>query len=158
MGTSFPCFYERAVIMRLTFHAEYSLRVLMYLALKPERLCSIAEIAAAYRISENHLTKVVHALGKQGFIETLRGRAGGLKLALPPATILLGDVLRRIEGEFEGPDCQACPALPACGLTGVFGRAYEAFLGVFNQYTVADTVKDEARLKPLLLDIAIDRA
>ncbi|WP_019459254.1 Rrf2 family transcriptional regulator, partial [Roseomonas sp. B5] len=80
--------------MRLTLHSDYALRTLIFLGLRPQRLVSIAEIAKAYRISENHLTKVVHRLGQAGFVETLRGRGGGLRLARPPEEIRIGDVVR----------------------------------------------------------------
>ena len=136
--------------MRLTHYSEYSLRVMMYLGLNSDRICSIAEIAQAYRISENHLTKVVHALGKQGLIETLRGRGGGLRLARAPDTISLGEVVRHAEGALQKPDCEKCPAVSACVLTGVFNRAFGAFLDVFDQYTVADMIRPGARLKALL--------
>lgn len=136
--------------MRLTHYSEYSLRVLMYLALHPERLCSIAEIAQAYRISENHLTKVAHALGKQGLVETLRGRGGGLRLARPPEAISLGEVVRQAEGALQAPDCRQCPAVSACTLTNVFNRAFDAFLAVFDAYTVADIIRPGDRLRALL--------
>ena len=136
--------------MRLTHYSEYSLRVLMYLGLHTDRICSIAEIAQASRISESHLTKIVHALGKEGLVETLRGRGGGLRLARPAAAISLGEVVRHAEGVLQKPDCAECPAVPACSLTGVFNRAFDAFLGVFDQYTVADMIRPGARLRALL--------
>lgn len=136
--------------MRLTRYSEYSLRVLLYLGLHQDRHCSIAEIAAAYRISEAHLNKVAHKLGKLGFIETLRGRHGGLKLARPAADISLGEVIRHTEGGLQTPDCADCPLVTSCTLTGVLGRALRAFLGVFEQYTVADIVASPDELRGLL--------
>jgi len=136
--------------MRLTRYSEFSLRVLLYLGLHQDRRCSIAEIAASYRISESHLNKVVHMLGKLGFIETLRGRNGGLKLARAPADISLGEVIRHTEGGLQTPDCAECPVLSACTLTGVLGRALRAFLQVFDEYTVADIIASPDGLRDLL--------
>ena len=136
--------------MRLTLYSEYSLRVLLYLGLHRERLCSIAEIASAYGISDSHLTKVVHALGKDGFIKTVRGRRGGMRLAHAPEAISLGEVIRRTEGGLQSPGCDACPLVSACTLTGVLERAYGAFLQVFDAYTVADITISGDVLRGLL--------
>ncbi|MES2602709.1 MAG: Rrf2 family transcriptional regulator, partial [Pseudomonadota bacterium] len=83
--------------MRLTTYSDYALRMLMYLALKEDRLATIAEIAASYDISSNHLMKVAHQLGVAGYVETVRGRGGGLRLAKQPDTIRLADVVRYTE-------------------------------------------------------------
>lgn len=136
--------------MRITRYTEYSLRVLLYLGLHRERLCSIAEIAAAYRISQSHLTKVVQSLGKQGFIETLRGRNGGLRLARAPEAISLAEVIRLNEGGLQSPDCDACPVVSACTLTGVLTRALRAFVQVFEDYTLADIIVSGDSLRALL--------
>jgi Rrf2 family nitric oxide-sensitive transcriptional repressor len=138
--------------MRITRYTEYSLRVLLYLGLHQDRLCLIAEIATAYRISESHLTKVVQSLGKQGFIETSRGRNGGLRLARAPETICLADVLRHTEDGLQSPDCAECPLIPACKLRGMLSRALRAFLQVFEEYTVADIITPGAPLRGLLID------
>lgn len=136
--------------MRLTRYSEYSLRVLLYLGLHQERRCSIAEIAAAYGISESHLNKVVHMLGRVGFVDTQRGRNGGLRLARPAEAISLGEVLRYTEGGLKSPDCEACPVVSACSLTGILGRALRAFMQVFDEYTVADIVASPQELRRLL--------
>jgi Rrf2 family nitric oxide-sensitive transcriptional repressor len=136
--------------MRLTRYTEYSLRVLLYLGLNRDRLCSVAEIAESYRISRSHLTKVVHALGKHGFIETHRGRNGGLRLAHLPGAISLGQVVRHTEGGLQSPDCAACRLVSACRLTGVLGRAMQAFMQVFDDYTVADLITPGDTLRALL--------
>ncbi len=138
--------------MRITRYTEYSLRVLLYLGLHQGRLCSIAEIAGAYRISESHLTKVVQSLGKQGFIDTLRGRNGGLRLARAPEAISLADVIRHTEGGLQSLDCADCPLVPACKLSGMLRRALHAFLEVFEEYTVADIITPGAPLRGLLID------
>ena len=136
--------------MRLTLYTDYSLRVLLYLGLHPGRLCSIAEIARGYKISESHLTKVVHALGKQAVIETLRGRGGWIRLARPPEAIRLGEVVRQTEGGLQSPDCASCPLSPGCVLTGVLHKAMRAFFAVFDDYTVADLIVPERGLQALL--------
>jgi Rrf2 family nitric oxide-sensitive transcriptional repressor len=136
--------------VRLTRYTEYSLRVLLYLGLRRDRLCSISEIATAYRISESHLTKVVQGLGRQGFIETQRGRGGGLRLAKPPEAIPLADVIRRNESGLENPDCANCPLVPACRLTGILNQALRAFVQVFEAYTLADILGPGDRMLALL--------
>jgi Rrf2 family nitric oxide-sensitive transcriptional repressor len=138
--------------MRLTRYTEYSLRILLYLGLRQDRLCSIAEIAAAYRISESHLTKVVQALGRQGFIDTQRGRGGGLRLARPPEAISLAEVVRLNESGLKNPDCSDCPLVPACKLTGILNQALRAFVQVFEDYTLSDILGPGDRLLALLDD------
>src|SRR4051812_10498298 len=93
--------------MRLTFYTDYSLRMLMYLALKPDGLATVGEVARAYRRSRGHLSKVAHQLGLAGYVESVRGRRGGLRLARPAATIGIGDVVRRTE-----PDMALAPCFP----------------------------------------------
>lgn len=136
--------------MKITRYTEYALRVLLYLGLHEDRLCSVSEIAERYDISRSHLTKVVNMLGHLGVIETHRGRNGGLRLARKPVEISLGEVVRHTEGEMQMPDCPACRIKTACRLPGVLGKAAEAFLAVFDDYTVADVLKDGASLKRLL--------
>ena len=140
--------------MHLTLHADYALRTLMYLGLRPDRLASIQEIAAAYRISENHLTKVVHRLGKAGFIETLRGRGGGLRLARPAAAINVGAVVRVMEDDLALLVCFAPDGTPAgdglegggcviagvCHLRSTLAEALGAFLAVLDGKSLADLV------------------
>ena len=103
--------------MRLTTMTDYALRLLMYVAQRPERLCTIAEVAQAYGISEAHLMKVTHQLGLQGWLETVRGKGGGMRLAYPPAKINLGAVVRGVEPDFYLADCFSPNS--ACTLTGM---------------------------------------
>jgi len=124
--------------VRLTRYTDYALRVLLYLGARPERLCSIAEMARAYGISQNHLMKVVHDLGKAGFVASVRGRTGGIRLARPPEQIVIGSVVRHAEEGFDLVDCGRCVIAPACGLPSVLGEALAAFLAVLDRYSLAD--------------------
>ncbi len=138
--------------MQLTRYSDYSLRVLIYLALDPERLVTIDDIARSYDISKAHLTKVVHQLGLRGYVETVRGRGGGVRLARRPQEIRVGDVVRSTEENMALVECfepasSQCAIEAACGLRGVLQEALAAFLAVLDRYTLADLVA--RRRKPL---------
>ena len=138
--------------MQLTRYSDYSLRVLMYLALDPERLVTIEEIAQSYGISKAHLMKVVHQLGLRGYVDTVRGRGGGLRLGRRPEEIRVGEVVRSTEENMALVECfepasSQCAIEPACGLRSVLHEALAAFLGVLDRYTLADLVA--RRRKPL---------
>src|SRR5262245_14810720 len=137
--------------VQLTRYSDYSLRVLIYLALDPERLVTIEDIARGYDISKAHLMKVVHQLGLRGYVETVRGRGGGLRLARPAEEIAVGDVLRSTEESMALVECfgptSGCAIEPACGLRPVLQEALAAFLAVLDGYTLADLVA--RRRKPL---------
>ncbi|MBL6455829.1 Rrf2 family transcriptional regulator [Belnapia sp. T6] len=130
--------------MRLTLYTDYALRTLIYLGLRSDRRVSIREVAAAHRISENHLVKVVHQLGRGGFVETTRGKGGGLRLARAPETIRIGDVVRFTEEDmalvacFEGAEGSGCALVNACRLQSLLGEALGAFLAVLDRHTLAD--------------------
>jgi Rrf2 family nitric oxide-sensitive transcriptional repressor len=136
--------------MRLTVHSDYALRVLMYLGAKPENLATIEEIAVAYGISENHLMKVVHRLAQHGFVETLRGRGGGLRLGKPADTVTLGDVLRAVEEDFELVQCfgaeDTCRITKVCRLKHVLRRALDAYFEELDAWTLADIVSNRKAL------------
>lgn len=141
--------------MRLTVHSDYALRVLMYLAVKQHELATIAEIAGSYDISENHLMKVVHQLGVAGYVETIRGRGGGLRLARPVETIGLADVVRTTEPDLAIVSCfepvdAPCAIKPCCVLRRALEKARNAFMAVLEEYTLGDLVKPRARLAGLL--------
>lgn len=136
--------------MRLTRYTDYSLRVLIHLALNDDRLCSIGEIARTYDVSHNHLMKVVNALAHDGFIETVRGRAGGMGLARPAEKISVGEVVRRTEEGFQLADCSGCTLSPACGLTGVLAKGMQAMMAVFDSYTIADLLTDRDAMRRLM--------
>lgn len=141
--------------MRLTVYTDYSLRLLMYLALKDDGLATIAEVAKSYGISKNHLMKVAHELGVAGYVETVRGRSGGLRLARPMASIGLGEVVRHTEPDFALVPCLTpidgpCAIRPSCVLKRALDKARQAFVGVLDDYTLGDLVQPKSRLRSLL--------
>jgi Rrf2 family nitric oxide-sensitive transcriptional repressor len=141
--------------MQLTQFTDYSLRVLIYLGLRPDRLSTIEEIAGAYGISESHLTKVAHRLGRLGIIETLRGRKGGMRLKHSPASINIGATVRLMETNLNMVECfdreeNTCPIAPVCMLAGVLGEALDAFLSVLDRYTLADILRNRRDLGGIL--------
>jgi len=138
--------------MQLTRYTDFSLRVLIYLAVRPDNLATIEELSKAYAISRAHLMKVVHQLGRGGFLETVRGRGGGFQLARAPEGINVGDVVRYSEGKINLVECfdpatSHCRIEPVCGLRGVLEEALETFLETLDRYTLADLVA--RRRKPL---------
>lgn len=137
--------------MRLTRYTDYAMRTLLFLGARPEAVCSIAEIARAYGISQNHLMKVVNELGRAGFVTSLRGRAGGIRLARPAAEINVGAVVRHMEEDFQLADCEHCVISPACGLIGVLDEALAAFLAVLDRYSLADLLGRRAAMVRQLL-------
>jgi Rrf2 family nitric oxide-sensitive transcriptional repressor len=141
--------------MRLTVYTDYALRVLMYVALHPERLPTIGEIASSYGISRNHLMKVVYELGLASYVVTVRGKNGGLRLARAPQDIVLGEVVRRTEPDMALVPCfeptrAPCAITPACILRRALHEARSAFLEVLDGYTLADLVKNRTMLSALL--------
>jgi Rrf2 family nitric oxide-sensitive transcriptional repressor len=140
--------------MHLTAFSDYTLRTLMYLALRPNTLCTIDEIANAYGISVNHLTKVVHQAAQAGEIATVRGQHGGSRLARAPETIIIGAVVRRAEPDLDIAPCfgsgTACAIQPACVLQGALGDALAAFFAVLDRTTLADLVRPQRQLSALL--------
>jgi Rrf2 family nitric oxide-sensitive transcriptional repressor len=141
--------------MRLTVYSDYALRMLMYLALKKDGLATIAEIAESYDISANHLMKVAHQLGVGGYVETVRGRGGGLRLAKPVEAIGLAEVVRYTEPDMAIVSCfkpidAPCAIRPSCVLRRALEKAREAFMAVLEEYTLGDLVQPRARLAGLL--------
>lgn len=139
--------------MRLTAYTDYSLRVLVYLSIQDERLATIKEISEQYGISKNHLMKLVHDLGKNGFVETVRGKNGGLRMGRDPAKITVGAVVRAMEKDmsivecFDSENYEECQILHACILKGAMRKARKAFLDVLDGYTIKDLVKPKSKLK-----------
>lgn len=141
--------------MQLTAYTDYSLRVLIYLGLHPDRLATISEIADAYRISRNHLLKVVHHLGQIGAIQTFRGKSGGIRLATEPEHLNIGAIVRQTEPHLDLLECfniakDTCPITPACALKSILDQAKRSFLAVLDQYTLADVLKNRERLSELM--------
>jgi Rrf2 family nitric oxide-sensitive transcriptional repressor len=130
--------------MRLTTMTDYALRLLMHVAQQRDRLCTIAEVAQVYGISEAHLMKITHQLGLGGWIETVRGKGGGMRLAREPAQINLGELVRSVEPDFMLVECMdsssACTLTGRCGLTRVFSGALDAFMKQLDGYTLADVL------------------
>ena len=124
--------------MRLTRHTDYAIRVLLYLGAQPEKVCSISEIARAYGISQNHLMKVVNDLVNAGYLESVRGRYGGVRLARLPKDINIGEVIRHTEDGFNLVDCGSCIIAPACGMTSALKEALAAFMKVLDGYSLED--------------------
>lgn len=131
--------------MNLTLYSDYSLRVLLYLSLRPDERVSIDEIASFYRISKDHLVKIVHHLGKLGYIQTIRGRNGGIELAKDPGDITIGEIVRKTEPNFNivecfHPETNHCAVTGVCRLKIILSNALDAFLSVLDQYTLQDMV------------------
>lgn len=129
--------------MRLTLQTDYALRVLMFLAARPTHLATIQEVSDAYGISRNHLMKVVLNLARAGFVETVRGRSGGLRLQRAASAIGIGDVVRRIEDDFCIVECfndrrSVCVIGGVCRLQGILREALNAYLAVLDRHTLAD--------------------
>lgn len=145
--------------MHITRYTDYSIRVLIYLSVQGDRLATIQEIAESYDISRNHLMKIVHQLNKKGYIETVRGKKGGMRLRRSPADINIGVLVRETEQDFNIVECFAgkngCKIVPVCGLKNMFGEAVEAFLKVLDQYTLEDVIPPGHRQQLLrILQIA----
>jgi Rrf2 family nitric oxide-sensitive transcriptional repressor len=140
--------------MKLNLQSDYALRVLIYVGTNEEGLSTIQEIADAFSISKAHLMKVVHRLGKYGYLETVRGKNGGMRLKARPETIRVGDVVRAIEQDLAVIGCLGqesfCRIQGACVLTGALREATDAFLGVLDQYTLADLLAPRTSLARVL--------
>ncbi len=143
--------------MQLTRYSDYALRVLTHLALNGHRRCTVREIADAYGVSESHLTKVIHHLGRSGYIATVRGAGGGLELAKPASGISLGAVYREFEPGFELAECFAdrercaCPIAGYCEMTRVLELALQAFFEVLDRHTLEDLLTTAPALKRMLI-------
>lgn len=140
--------------MRLSSFSDYSLRVLMYLGVHAGRLVTIAEIGGAYGISVNHLTKVAHQLGRLGYVETVRGKGGGIRLGKPAAAIPLGEVIRQTENDWALVECfstgASCQIHAACRLPPILDEALAALFKVLDSYTLADLLQSPVDLTQAL--------
>jgi len=136
--------------VQLTRYTDYSLRVLIYLALHPDG-ATIREMADRYGVSQNHLIKVVHNLGKLGLIDTHRGKGGGVRLAADPAGLRIGQIVLKVEPGFRLAECfkpegNTCPISGICTLTHVLREAGDSFIETLDQYTLADLCANKEQL------------
>ncbi|MBF0281318.1 MAG: Rrf2 family transcriptional regulator [Zetaproteobacteria bacterium] len=141
--------------MQLTLYTDYTLRVLLYLALHPEKRCTITEISTAYGISRNHLVKVVHKLGQGEWISTTRGKNGGMQLARPPKEINIGQLVRETEPHMNILECfdketNTCPIIAPCSLKHVLFQARKAFMDVLDRHTLADALNQPEQIIQIL--------
>ena len=145
--------------MQLTLYTDYSLRVLLYLTMHPDERITITEIAEYFGISRNHLVKVVHNLGKIGLIQTIRGKSGGLLLAVSPDDINIATVVKQIEPHMNLLECfddatNTCPITMQCSLKGVLFQARQGFVDVLEKYTLADMLPKTTQ--PIEITIPVD--
>ncbi|MBS1691675.1 MAG: Rrf2 family transcriptional regulator [Actinobacteria bacterium] len=140
--------------MKHTSHADYALRVLMYLRVAPGRRGSVGDIASAHRISRNHLDKVVQRLAGAGIVETARGRAGGVQLVRDPAAITVGEIMRTMESDFAVVEClgpvRYCRIAGVCGARDVFSRALDAYFAVLDEVTLEEIAANDQGLRGAL--------
>ncbi|HKA45385.1 MAG TPA: Rrf2 family transcriptional regulator [Burkholderiales bacterium] len=141
--------------MRLTTFSDYSMRMLIYLAAAPHQRATIAEVARAYGVSEHHMVKVVHLLGKAGFLKNTRGKGGGVELALPASEINVGRVMRFTEGEDMPAECfdrarNTCRISSACRLQRALHEAVESFYRVLDRYTLESLTANRSKVRVLL--------
>jgi len=141
--------------MRLTRFTDYALRTLIYVGVRSPELCSIREVSVRYGLPQSHLTKVVHELGRMGYLETVRGRGGGIRLGRDAARINLGELVRRTEPDFNivqcfGPGQGRCCIEPVCALGPILEEALEQFLGVLDRHSLEDLLASKRLLAELL--------
>ncbi len=140
--------------MKLTSHTNYAIRMLMFCASKQE-LATVSEIARFYDLPEKFLFKILGGLSSLGFVETIRGRNGGIRLSIPAEDIRLGDVVRQVEENFEMAECfkqgdVSCPLVATCGMNEALSRALQSFFDVLNEYTIADLIRSDHNINVLL--------
>ncbi len=143
--------------VRLNLFTDYCLRTLMYLGMH-EGVARRSDVAKAYAISDNHLMKVVHWLSSAGYVDTMRGRGGGIRLSRPPISISIGELVRRSESgsymvECFEPGNQSCHIAPVCQLKPVLHEAQEAMLSVLDRYSLADVLGDRQSLRSILIPV-----
>lgn len=141
--------------MQLSAYSDYALRVLMQTALQSPKRVTVDEVAATFGISRHHLVKIVHDLGRNGYLQTHRGIGGGFTLSHAPEKIRLGDVVRMGEEAETVIECMdrknlPCRIFPACRLKGILDEAAAAFFGVLDGYTLADLVKQPSKMRAIL--------
>lgn len=140
--------------MQLTQFTDYSLRALIFIGLRENNHCSVSDIAKSYGISRNHLVKVVNHLSQLGYVQTIRGYNGGVKLSMRPSEINIGEVVQKVEPNFHIVECfdgvkNNCLISPACKLKHALYKAQRSFLDVLNEYTLADVLINKSELTEL---------
>ncbi|PRH83159.1 RrF2 family transcriptional regulator [Arenimonas caeni] len=143
--------------MKLTDYTDYTLRVLIYLGLHQDELVTIQQVADGYRISKNHLMKIVNQLSQSGVVAATRGRNGGVRLALPPERINIGAIVRATEADFRIVECfdqvnNQCVLSPACRLRAAMHEALEAFFRVLDGLTLADVIANAGQIRALVAE------
>jgi Rrf2 family nitric oxide-sensitive transcriptional repressor len=143
------------IFMRMTFHTDYALRMLLYVAMRPNGTCTVHQVAETYGLSRNHLLKVAQTLSRLGYLETARGRSGGIRLARPATEINIGALVRATEEDFSLVECMqreggVCVISPACMLKGMFSEALAAYLAALDKYTLADALRNRKALGSLM--------
>jgi Rrf2 family nitric oxide-sensitive transcriptional repressor len=140
--------------MRHTNHADFALRVLLYLRVAPGRRASVSEVAEAHRVSRHHLDKVVQRLAGAGLVATARGRGGGIHLERDPVTITVGEVMRAMENDFAVVEClgaaRYCRVAGVCGARSVFTQALDAYFAVLDAATLEDIAVNDQGLRGAL--------
>lgn len=144
--------------MKLTRYTDYALRLMTHLAARPNELSSIREIAHAHAISQNHLMKVVNDLARAGFIETVRGRHGGVRLGRSAQEVTIGEIVRHTEGHDTLVECAGCVIAPACTLPRILAEATEAFMQSLDRYPLAELVRSREILDLILASLAGEQA
>lgn len=137
--------------MKLTSYSNYALRSLQLAALHAPELVRVEDVATIHKLSRPHIVKIVHELGKAGFLETVRGRHGGFRLARPAEEIRVGDVVRLTEGPFDvvecfNPETNSCPLIGICKLSKAMMQATNAFMAVLDDLTIADIASNKGAL------------
>ena len=150
--------------MQLSLHADYALRVLIYLGTRQGEVVATRQISDAYGISKHHLVRVVQTLGEHGYVELLPGRSGGVRLLREPESIRLGDVIRKAEPDLKLVECfdaatNTCPIILQCGLKGYLRQALDAFIASLNDHTLAEllTTSRRARLSSVFIQLEQQR-
>ena len=139
--------------MQLTKYTDFAFRALIFLGIqKPAELVTITIVAKHFDIPRNHLVKIIHQLGKLGYVETIRGKGGGIRLARPASKISLREIVEAMEEKLEPVNCSkpSCPIVASCQLKGVLAEAQEAFLAVLGKYSLSDLQQHPEQLQKLL--------
>ncbi len=136
--------------MRLTLFTDYALRTLIFLGSSDDELQSVAAISHTYGMPHSTVMKIVSELVRLNYIESVRGRFGGIRLAMQPKDISIGEVVRQMEESFQLAECGNCVLSPKCRLKGIFREAVEAFMKVLDSYSLAELIGDKSDIAELL--------